>query len=269
MIIFDGKAEAKKRKEALKKTINKIPQLHLFALVFQEDESSIIYTKLKKKDAEELGIQYTSELISIHTPIEKIISMIDKVGKDVEVQGIIIQKPTKQMMPSQKWWDTLVSHIPAKKDIDGLCKGSLVLPATAKAIIEILTLALDSAQKRLKDLNVVVLGRSDIVGKPVYETLKDKVKDIYLFGSTDAWEYILEKMGEADVVIAATGKANIVDVTMLKRDVIVIDAGSPKPEVNPEGIEGVASFLSPVPGGVGPMTRICLLENAAHLISQI
>lgn len=268
MYIFNGIEEANRRKAALTQMVKRMPQITVFALVFREDIASIKYTKLKKKDAEEIGILYKDLVVPVSIPIEQLKEILIKENSDKNVSGIIIQKPTKNLMPSTSWWESLVSCISQKKDIDGLTKDSLVVPATARAVLEILRIALTVLDKQEKDLFVVVMGKSDIVGMPVYKELLGRVKEIHQFGSKDDQSHVTHALKQAGVVISATGVQNLLQPDQLKQSVIVIDAGSPKPEVNPDGLELVASFLSPVPGGVGPMTRVCLLENTLNLVQS-
>lgn len=268
MIIFNGNAQAARRKETLKEKLKKLPQLHLFALVFQEDEPSIMYTKLKKKDAEELGILYTYMVLPIATPLKNIGDVLSAASDDPSIHGIIVQKPMKRMMPSPEWWSAVVSTIPAEKDVDGLTEHTRVLPATARAILEVVRIAEKGTGRKLQEMNTIVLGRSQIVGLPVHRELQKTAKHAVMFGSTENPEDVDQALKAADLVVSATGWEHSVIATQLKKEVICIDAGSPKPEIDPAGLDYVAAFLSPVPGGVGPMTRVCLLENLVDLVQS-
>lgn len=266
-IIFDGKAEAARRKLLLKEKIQKIPHLHVFSLVFQEDQPSIIYSNLKKMDAAELGIEYEVVVIPIATPMSEIHAILQKAALNANIQGIITQKPEKQLIPIPVWWKEVVSVIPPEKDMDGLVQEkSGVLPATARAIVAIFDEAIKQTAFKPKGKIAVVVGRGEIVGRPVADMLEEKYgMQVYRFGRKEFAEQ-QERLKEADVIVSATGQQNLMTANMLKPGVIVIDAGSPKPEVDPVGLDEVVSFRSPVPGGVGPMTRICLLENLVDLL---
>lgn len=265
MIIFDGKAEAKTRRERLAEKVNKLPQLTIFSLVFQEDMPSTIYTKLKKKDAQLVGIGYDDVYLPISTPVETIQKMIREAAAHEGVTGIIIQKPAKTLMPSDTWWGEVVSVLPPEKDVDGLTGRGKVLPATAQAILQILQIALKQLGMTLTNKRILVLGRSDIVGRPTAQALQEQGHRVQLFGRANLAQHP-EALGEADVLITATGESNLVSAKQLKDGVIVIDAGSPNSEVDPTNLQKKASFLSPVPGGVGPMTRVCLLENLVDML---
>jgi len=270
MIIFDGKKEAELRLEQLRKQVGVLyleQPPKIFSLVFEEDEPSKIYTRLKKQDAAQIGVAYEDIYVPVLSPLNDLLQYIHKANADSSVSGIIIQKPAKSLMPSSEWWDQLRLTIDPKKDVDGLHPTSGVLPATARAIMEILHIAQNMLEISVIGQKVVVLGRSDIVGKPVAQALMRQGMQVELFGKQ---EFVQGKqeVWEADIVIAATGQAGLVTAEMLKQGVIAIDAGSPKPEISPAGLEEVAAFLSPVPGGVGPMTRVCLLENLLDLVQS-
>ncbi len=266
MIIFDGKAVANEWKKRLKEKINKLPRLHIFSLVFQEDHPSMIYANLKKKDAELVRVEYEIVILPINTTLEKVKDLIVKAGADSAISAIIVQKPAKALEPNLTWWSEIVSTIPLKKDVDGLRQDRVVLPATARAVLSIFDIACEHLRFRPKGKIAVVLGRSEIVGKPVADELEKNYKMIVRrFGRKELATYP-EILKQADLLVSATGQEGLVTDDMLKQDVIVIDAGSPKAEVNTTGLFEVASFLSPVPGGVGPMTRVCLLENLIDLV---
>ncbi|MBI5151030.1 MAG: bifunctional 5,10-methylenetetrahydrofolate dehydrogenase/5,10-methenyltetrahydrofolate cyclohydrolase [Candidatus Pacebacteria bacterium] len=264
MIIFDGSSGAALRMKALKEQLTKLPQLKIFSLVCQEDKPSMIYANLKKKDAESVGIGYEVRVVPINTPIQDLIEIIRGAGANTTVNGIIVQKPAKSLMPSDTWWTTVVSAIPPEKDVDGLTPQSRVMPATARAILEIFHDACRVLHKDAKTMTVVVVGRSDIVGLPVAEELRKECAVVHLVGRKE----LAENRGlvkEGEVVISATGQPNLLNANDFKLGVIIIDAGSPKPEIDPTNLDQIASYLSPVPGGVGPMTRVCLLENLLDL----
>src|SRR3989338_1727564 len=141
MIIFDGKAVANEWKKQLNEKINKLPRLHIFSLVFQEDLPSMIYANLKKKDAESVGVEYEIVTLPISTTLGEVKELIVKAGSDSAVSAIIVQKPAKTLEPNSTWWQEIVSAIPLKKDVDGLRPDRVVFPATARAILSIFDIA--------------------------------------------------------------------------------------------------------------------------------
>lgn len=266
MIIFDGRAVANEQKKLLKEKISKLPQLRIFSLVFQEDYPSMIYANLKKKDAESVGVGYEIVTLPISTKLEEIKERLLQAGSDPAISAIIVQKPAKVLEPNLTWWSEIVSTIHQKKDVDGLRPDRIVLPATARAILSIFDIACEHLRFRPTGKIAVVLGRSEIVGKPVADELEKRFHmNVRRCGRKELATQP-EIVKQAELLISATGQEGLVTDDMLKQDVIVIDAGSPKAEVNTTGLFEIASFLSPVPGGVGPMTRVCLLENLIDLI---
>jgi methylenetetrahydrofolate dehydrogenase (NADP+)/methenyltetrahydrofolate cyclohydrolase len=267
MILFDGKARAKEKKARLKEIILQQFAAHpisIFSLVFAEDEPSMIYARLKQKDAMEIGIDYRIKVCSLHDPYKQLAEILTDESNKKSTTGMIIQKPSKTLLTEfafEDSWQRLVDLIPSHKDVDGLTGRGPVLPATAAAILEILDIALENTKQQ--NLTYLVLGRSEIVGAPVARILQEQGKDVTVFGRKELAESC-ESVKDFDVVITATGQPDVLSADDIKQGAICIDAGSPKPEINPQFLETKAAFLSPVPGGVGPMTRVCLLENAVN-----
>ncbi|HSW90319.1 MAG TPA: bifunctional 5,10-methylenetetrahydrofolate dehydrogenase/5,10-methenyltetrahydrofolate cyclohydrolase [Patescibacteria group bacterium] len=272
-IIFDGKAFAKRKEDELK---NHLQNLHLphhpkvWALCFTEDEGSLLYTKLKKAAAQRIGIVYEPTYHSLTEDLSALKKMVSSASKDPSVSGVMIQKPAKALMPSGDWWSELVSHIDPAKDVDGLTlkiqnpKSKIqFLPATVRAVLSIL----EEAKKELKisddewrNKRVLIIGRSDIVGAPLQKVTSNKFKVSKNVGKEnfDAREF--------DIVISATGKANLVTGDMIKKGAIVIDVGAPQGDIERASVEPKAAFLTPVPGGVGPVTVVSLMENVVSVL---
>jgi methylenetetrahydrofolate dehydrogenase (NADP+)/methenyltetrahydrofolate cyclohydrolase len=148
-------------------------------------------------------------------------------------------------------------------------EAGLVLPATARGVLEILWIALQKLKiKATKNsLNIFVLGRSDIVGLPVYYQLKNLNFKVKSLTSNDFNQRINSGLNllEADVIISATGKHKLITGDLVKKGVIVIDVGEPRPDVDLASVKHKAVFITPVPGGVGPITVVSLLENCVKL----
>jgi methylenetetrahydrofolate dehydrogenase (NADP+) / methenyltetrahydrofolate cyclohydrolase len=188
-----------------------------------DDPASKIYVNLKVKKAQELGIE---------TEVRQ--------DLNTDADGIIVQLPGGE---------DLIDKIPLEKDVDGLRDGSPFLPATVKAILQLV---------ENKTGQWVVVGQGKLVGKPLADYLeKNDFKVIRCDTETRDLSLVTR---QADVLVVATGVDGLITTNMVKPGAIVIDCGSPKPEVDPAVYE-VASAYTPVPGGVGPMTVISLLEN--------
>lgn len=266
MIIYDGKSAAVSRKLALKKIVSSMQKMTIYSLVFQEDKASVIYAALKKKDAQEVGIVYEIETLPIATPLQEITAKIEKAAGNFSITGIIVQKPMKSLEPTEEWWGKIVRAIPKRKDVDGLKSDEFVLPATARAILTILDDACVQLKETLENKSALVIGRSAIVGTPVAQELQRKNMHVLLFGRQELAKNP-DMVGQADVIVCASGQPHLLNAKQLKKGVIVIDAGSPMSEVETADLDQVARFTTPVPGGVGPMTRVCLLENLIDLVS--
>src|SRR5258708_4592679 len=287
-IIFDGKAYAHTKEEQLADKVRSLMShgkiLHVRTFVFREDKGSILYTNLKKAAALRLGIMYEPVEHSITDDLSVLIKEIVKAGKNASITGIMIQKPAKNVfsdyLPAsnfESWWQTLTAAIAPQKDVDCLTKVNLekletgegkLLPATVQAIISIL----EEAKKELKlsdeiwqRKSVAIIGRSDIVGKPLSWVLKRQQRKVDLFGKSD----MPSDLKAFDIVICAVGKEGLITGDMIKDGAVVIDVGAPKGDIEFESVAKKAAFITPVPGGVGPITVVSLMENVVEEYKHI
>lgn len=292
MIVFDGYAFAQQREVELARRVVALGrQLKIAAVLFIEDKGSQLYTGLKKQAAERVGMAYEVHEFSVTDPIEQVTAVIDQLGQDERVTGIIIQKPWRKTWETAmqhvtaeeealgqdfaQWWNRLVSRIPEGKDVDGLHPKTLeavergtwreegkVLPATAKAVLSIL-----EAHHYLKPQKYIVLGKSDILGKPLSFELRNRGFEVEMLGRKELATRVESgiTLQDADVVISATGQMHLVTGDMIKERAVLVDVGEPRPDIDRVSVEEKAAFLTPVPGGVGPVTVMSLLENAVEL----
>jgi methylenetetrahydrofolate dehydrogenase (NADP+)/methenyltetrahydrofolate cyclohydrolase len=242
-------------------------QPKLVSVVFQEDAMGMLYTNLKAQAANEVGIEFEKIEIQSDDGREATLAKIREKCSEPQVSGLLIQKPRGI---DKALWEGLTSAIDPKKDVDCLTRANLdklyrgesdFLPATARAVVSILEVAGGSIEV-LTGKNIVVVGRSELVGKPVAAYLKNKTANIKMLGSRDD---IRQSTTSADVIISATGKASLITGDMVREGVIVIDVGEPKGDVDFESVSTKATFITPVPGGVGPMTVVSLLANILEL----
>ena len=289
MIIFDGKALAKKREILLSDRVKKLgKKITVAALVFSEDKASQLYTRLKAEAAARVGIEYKVQLFSVKEPLDGVLEQVAHWNTDPEITGIIIQKPLKNTwvevtgsLPESyaEWWKQLVASISAAKDVDGLHPETLaaiqkgpwpqagkVLPATARAVECIL----DEAQLLQKNSKIIIIGRTELLGIPLAAALQHRGFAIELIGRKElvARQQSGQELKDADIIVTATGVQGLIKGEMIKNGVALVDVGEPKADVDQESVSEVAGFLTPVPGGVGPMTISCLLENAIELVHQ-
>ena len=259
-IIFDGKEEARWKKETLKKRVEELgitPKLVSFYKA--SDEGSALYTRIKRNAAIEVGFEF--EDYEITSPQEVVVKVLE-LNKDERIHGILIQKPSGVNNFSEEDWKEMTSAISLEKDVDGLTgRNPKFLPATVKAVL----LVLEKANALGKALNFVVVGDTDILGRPLVSYLEgigEKVRVANKFT-----EDLPAMTKNADVLVSATGVADLISKDMVKDGAVVVDVGEPRGDVA-EDVREVASFISPVPGGVGPLTVVSLLENTVEAASD-
>jgi methylenetetrahydrofolate dehydrogenase (NADP+)/methenyltetrahydrofolate cyclohydrolase len=282
MQLIDGKviseqikAEITKEVEEIKKKGGKIP--HLAAILVGNDGASETYVAHKVKDCEQVGIKSTLIRLDSSVSEEILINEIKKINVNPDIDGLIVQLPVPKHISETK----IIETINPAKDVDGFHPiniGRLVIglpayiSATPAGIVELLRrYKIQTSGKRC-----VVIGRSNIVGKPISILLaqKSEVGDATVTICHSRTQNLKEICREADILIAAMGNAGFVTGDMVKEGAVVIDVGITriKSETTKSGFKLVGdvkfdevapkcSYITPVPGGVGPMTRVALLQN--------
>ncbi len=257
-ITFNGKEYVAKKKMLLQSSVDKVRGLgivpHLATLLIGTDPASILYTNLKKKFIESLGCQVDIYELPEDVKFDDIKFLIQTLNDDETIHGIMVQFPLPKNI--ENWKLEIVNSIARQKDVDGLQSDSLFLHPTSKAVMEVLALAI--FETRIDVITVCVIGANGMVGKPLANELK-KLGYIVLEVDKDTQDLKGSTL-QADAVISATGAMNLITPEMVKEDAIVIDVGSPQGDVMQE-VSNKASFFTPVPGGVGPVTITCLSEN--------
>jgi methylenetetrahydrofolate dehydrogenase (NADP+)/methenyltetrahydrofolate cyclohydrolase len=293
MITFDGNAFARQKETELQLQVADLKKRgispKITAILFTEDKGSELYTNLKKQAAERIGMSYDVCPFSMKDDPAQVGESIRRLNEDTTVSGIIIQKPWRTRWVEvtgrtpeafTEWWSNLVLQIDETKDVDGLHPATLeaikkggwqqdkkVMPATAKATLLILNQAIpDTAE--LKKQKIIILGKSDILGQPLYYEFKNLSCDVEMIGSKElvARKESGQLLQDADIIISATGHANLITGDLVKEGVVVVDVGEPKPDVEFSTVSQKAKFITPVPGGVGPVTIVSLLENCIELL---
>jgi len=281
-MIFDGKEFAKRKETELRAQVGELKSRgitpKMISILADISPESRLYVSLKNQFAQRIGVIYEVHQID-GSATKEIIADIEKANQDPSVQGIMIQLPVVNE-------EAVVAAINPEKDVDcltptnlGLILGSQpkVLPATVKAVLEIVQSIEDKAQtneKWLAGKNVVIIGASIIVGKPLAIMLSDLGATVTICRSRT--ENLAEVTKKADILISATGVAGLITKEMVKPRAKIIDVGISKllrggkfqvlGDVEKEALER-ASFFTPVPGGVGPVTVACLFENLLNLLS--
>ena len=266
MELLDGKLLSSKIKDEVKAGSDSYHQTPILAVVtIGDDEASQVYVNNKKKACEycDMSMMHFSYEDGVKESV--VIKKIKELNKDKTVNGIILQLP----LPEKYNTDKLINTISPLKDVDGLTdvsQGKLLagnptfVPCTPKGILEIF----DHYKIELEGKHVVVVGRSLLVSKPIMlECIRRNATVTMCHSKT---KNLGEYTKTADILIVAVGKKHLIDESMVKEGVVIIDVGINRIEgklygdVNPN-VESKASYVTPVPGGVGPMTVAMLLKN--------
>jgi len=290
MKLIDGKKIAEQIKEEIKVEVAKIIDddegaPHLAAILVGNDAASETYVSHKEKDCQQVGIVSSVYRLSKHITESELLENIEFVNNDDEVHGLIVQLP----LPRHIHVDRVIGAIDPEKDVDGfhpmnvgkmLLGEPTYLPATPAGILELLK----RYKIKTEGKNCVVLGRSNIVGTPMGALLSRKANpgNCTVTMCHSKTKNIAEICREADIIIAAIGQAKFVTADMVKKGAVVIDVGihripSDKTksgfrligDVDFDEVAKKCSYITPVPGGVGPMTRVALLQNTMKAFKRL
>ena len=269
--IINGKELAKNIRLNLKNEVNILKNNgitpKLAVIMVGNDKASKVYVKNKSKACEEIGIEYEEILLDENITMEELLDVIDKLNNRIDVHGILLQSPIPKHLDIYKAFNKISEN----KDVDGfnpLNVGKLVIgedsfvSCTPFGIIKML----ESYNIPIEGKNAVIIGRSNIVGKPLIQCLLKKNATVTVCHSKT--RNLKEITKNADILVAALGKAKFVTKDMVKSGAVVIDVGINRTElgklegdVDFDEVQNVASYITPVPGGVGPMTIAMLMNN--------
>lgn len=265
-MILDGIKVRDAILEDLKNKINKIDKkLNLYVIEIGDNFSNKVYLRQKEKVCTSLGIVFNHIKLEEKVLESEVINIINKLNKDDNVDGIMLQLP----IPSHLNKNKIINSIDYKKDVDGLTdinkiklisNDPYLIPCTSLGIIKLLDYYNISLEKK----NIVILGRSDIVGKPLLNMLINKDATVTICNSMSDYKYYTKN---ADIVISAIGKPNFIKESDIKDNSILIDVGINRVDnklcgdIDFESVKNRASYITPVPGGVGPITVSMLVNN--------
>jgi methylenetetrahydrofolate dehydrogenase (NADP+)/methenyltetrahydrofolate cyclohydrolase len=258
-MLIDGKKIAAQIETHLAKEIRRHKaKPNLAVVLVGDDPASRVYVRKKGEAAARVGIGFTLYEIS-QLSQKRVLILIEKLNSDPKVSGIIVQLP----LPNELDEEIIISHISSDKDVDGLTPQSPFTPATAGAVLEVLR----RQKVKIAGSHAVVVGRGKVAGLPIAHALlkndatvtvaHSKTKDLHAFTS------------RADILVSAVGRAHLIKPSMIKKGAAVIDVGISRAgqklagDVDP-ATEAKARFMTPVPGGIGPLTVAKLLENTAQ-----
>lgn len=270
--ILDGKKVSQKVKDALKEETKAFFEKYgirpgLAVVIVGDDPASRVYVNSKKKACEEIGYYSEEHALSKDTTESELLSLVKKLNGDDKIHGILVQLPLPGHIDEEK----IINAISPQKDVDAFHPvnvGKIMignfdfLPCTPAGVMELL----NEANIDLTGKNCVVIGRSNIVGKPQAMLLLHKNATVTICHSKT--KNLKEITKNADVLVAAVGRAKMVTADYVKKGAVVIDVGMNRLEnkklagdVDFDSVKDVASYITPVPGGVGPMTIAMLMKN--------
>lgn len=276
--LIDGKARAKQIRESLKSEVSALkargvnPKLSV--VLVGEDPASQLYVSNKEKACADVGI--VSETLKLPATIkeQELVQLIEKLNNDANVHGILVQLPLPDSISEEK----AINTISPKKDVDGLGiqnmgllvkgEGDPFIPCTPSGCIDLIK----TTGIEMKGKNAVVVGRSNIVGKPMAILLLSNHATVTICHSRTV--NLGSITSKADILVAAIGKAKMITANMVKQGAVVIDVGQNKTkeglfgDVDFEKAKEIAGFITPVPGGVGPMTIAMLMKNTVKAASK-
>ena len=272
--IIDGKLISKQIKDELKEKVAGLKaagrEICLAGIQVGNDPASTVYVGNKKKACEYIGIKSLAYELPEETTEEELLQIIDKLNKDDSVNGILVQLPVPKQINDEK----IINAISPLKDVDGFSPASVgalsigqkgFLSCTPAGIIQLLK----RSNIDIEGKECVVVGRSNIVGKPMAMLLLRENGTVTVCHSRT--KNLKEVCKRADILIAAVGKPKMIDASYVKEGAVVIDVGIHRNEngklcgdVDFESVEPICSAITPVPGGVGPMTIAMLMNNCVE-----
>lgn len=274
MILLDGKVVAKALFENLKQDIQ--PLSHTPKVIFVrvgEDPASVVYVNAKSKRAKSLGIESVTHVLAEDSKQEELLELIDSINHDAKVHGLLVQFPLPKHMNEQE----VLWKISPNKDVDGLHPinvGRLwtgqeaPLPCTPAGLIQIMK----HYELPIQGQNVVIVGRSNLVGKPAAALFLQENATVTIAHSRTRNLAAITK--EADILVAAVGRRALITPEMVKEGAVVLDVGLTRGEdkkihgdIHPD-VAQIASYLTPMPGGTGPMTIAMLMRNTVWLAQR-
>ena len=269
--IIDGKAVSAYVKEQVKNEVAELAKNGsvpaLAVIIVGDDPASKVYVGNKKKACEMTGMRSVEYALPAETTEDELLELIDKLNKDKEINGILCQLP----VPKHINEDKIIDAIAPEKDVDGFSAVNVgkiwlgkyeISPCTPMGVIELL----DYYDIPLEGKNCVIVGRSNIVGKPMAALLLERNATVTVCHSRT--KDLASFTKNADVIVAAVGRANFITADMVKDGAVVVDVGINRldngklcGDVDFENVKEKASFITPVPGGCGPMTIAVLMKN--------
>ncbi len=265
--VFDGRkfsnlkeGEIKKQTAALKE---KGITPKLVSIFVGSNMASKRYLSLKKQAAERVGVELQVKSLSESSSIRGIINVIEQLNKDKSIHGVMAQLPLPESF-SRNERDEIINSINPGKDVDGMRDDSLFITPAAKAVM---TAVKEASSFITGTPRVVVVGAKGFLGKKIITVIKEM--DYEVLGLDIETKDLAKKTKNADIIISVTGQKRLISGKMIKDKAVVIDVGAPNGDVVFDEAVKKASFITPVPGGIGPVTISCLLENLVEAAEKL
>jgi len=266
-MLLDGRKVRDSILEELKYRIEKLDKkLKLCVIEIGDNFSNKVYLKQKEKVCTSLGIEFNHIKLDENILDDDVVYIIEELNNDDNVDGIMLQLP----IPNHLNKNNIINKIDYKKDVDGLTdinkirllnNNPYLIPCTSLGIIKLL----DYYNIEIDNKNIVILGRSEIVGKPLFNMLISKNATVTICNSYSDYSYFTRK---ADIIISAIGKSKFIKGSDIKKDSIIVDVGINRldngricGDIDFEPVKNKASYITPVPGGIGPVTVAMLVNN--------
>ena len=265
--IIDGKKIAEKIISEIRSKVKNMKEKPGLALVMVgSNPASEVYVNFKEKDSKEAGFYCERHNLDESASEMDLLNLVNQLNNNPKVHGVLVQLPLPKHLDEKLVTDAILPH----KDVDGftavnlgnlLSEKTILAPATARAAIHLI----ESTGTKIEGKNAVGIGRSNIVGKPTAMMLLEKNATVTVCHSRT--RNLAEYTRKADILVVAAGKPDLVTKDMVKEGAVVIDVGINRSgdklvgDVDFDSVKEIAGFITPVPGGVGPMTRAMLMEN--------
>lgn len=277
--IIDGKLLASKIMKKLKEEVNSLKQEEicpkLAVIMVGNDKASEVYVRNKSKACNEVGIEFEEFILKEDITMQQLLAIIEKLNNRKDIHGILLQSPIPKHLDIRKAFNT----INCQKDVDGfnpINVGKLMIgedtfiSCTPYGVIKML----EDNNIKIEGKNAVVIGRSNIVGKPLIQCFLNKNATVTICHSKT--DDIKEHTKDADIVVVAIGKPKFLKENMVKKNSVIIDVGINRDDngkiigdVDFENVSKKSSYITPVPGGVGPMTIAMLMNNVIKAAENV
>jgi methylenetetrahydrofolate dehydrogenase (NADP+) / methenyltetrahydrofolate cyclohydrolase len=264
-IIFDGRAFAKEKEQELQTKVEKLKVRgitpKLVSIIVGDVDGALKYQEMKKKAGERVGVEVEVQKFSKETETVRLLKVLMVLKKDPSIHGVMIQLPLPKNFSNEEK-DELIHAIDPKKDVDGMREDADFVAPVVMAVMESLEIAASTSFPRNDNMKIIVVGAMGFEGRKMVKELVSKGVMVHGLDKENSEVLTMnQELSTADIVISCTGTSGLITGDMIKEGAIVIDVGAPKGDIDFESVAKKASFITPVPGGIGPVTISCLMEN--------